>query len=109
MIDRVARDVPPSALSHAGMGASNAMLRARCAALQAHVDALARKWIEGIPGMIFSFESAAEVAAEYDGGWFGRQLWSDDVKADAARAFVAASAPYPTVDTSIWKKISEGK
>lgn len=109
MIDRVVPDVPPSAVSHAGMGAANDMLRARCAALQAHVDALARKWIEGIPSMIFSFETAAEVASEFDRGWFNRQLWSDPVKREAAAAFVAAVAPYPTADVSVWKSIAEGK
>lgn len=109
MIDRVTRDVPPGALTHAGMGAANEMLRARCAALQAHVDAEARRWIEGIPDTIFSYETAAAAVSEYDGGWFKSRLWSDEVKREAAQAFIAAVAPYVGIDVSVWKRIAEEK
>ena len=59
--------------------------------------------------MIFSYESAGSAVQEYDGGWFKSRLWSDDVKRDAAQAFLAAAAPYVGIDTSIWKKIAEEK
>jgi len=108
-LDRVKREVPTSALAHAGMGATSDSLRARCAALQEYVDDLARGWIKMIPAVVFSTETALAATRDYDGAWFRSRLWSDDVKREAAKAFVAAARPFPTVDVSVWKTIAEAE
>lgn len=104
-LDRIVRDKTIN-VEHRNLAESHDKLRARCATLQGHVDAEALKWLEGIPLVIHSLESAISAERAYDRDWFASKLWSKNVKAKVAQALADACSPYPTVNVRLWKIIA---
>lgn len=102
--DRTVRGAPDN-IELRSIQELNSQLKARCAALQQHVDDQGEEWMKGIPGSIVSYESAAVAVRQYSRAWMEKQLWSDMLKAKILRTLIASCEMYVTVDTSSWQEM----
>lgn len=103
---RPVRPTLPAQLSLETQATTFATLKLRVAKLQAKMDAIGLKWLDGIPMSIQSYEDAMGASEMYTSEWFEDSMYSHEIQQKIANALLDSTVNYPLVNRDTWSRIA---